>query len=246
MRIDFPSNARIFTLACAVALGSAAPAHSAEDPDELYRHREDVASAGRAADVWTQRGAGDFEAAWKLARVCYWLGKHLPEDQRRRALERGVSAGEAAIRLEPDRPEGHFWMAASMGTLAESFGLTLGLRYRGRIKQALERVLAIDEGWQGGSAHGALGRWYHEVPRLFGGSESKAEEHLRRALTFDAQNLAAATFLVDVLTSTGRHAEARTLLQQIADAPVSTEWAPEDREFKKQAADRLKALDARR
>ena len=39
-------------------------------------------------------------------------------------LERGITAGEAAIRLGPDRPEGHYWLAADMGALAESFGLS--------------------------------------------------------------------------------------------------------------------------
>lgn len=41
-------------------------------------------------------------------------------------------------------PEGHFWLAANMGTLAESFGLRAGLRYRGAVKRELEMVLSID------------------------------------------------------------------------------------------------------
>ena len=73
----------------------------------------------------------DFDAAWKLARVSYWLGSHAPENERRAYLERGMQAARAAIALEPTRPEGHFWMAANMGALAESFGLRNGLQYRG-------------------------------------------------------------------------------------------------------------------
>ena len=220
----------------------ATPASSIDDPDALYLHREDLASAAQAADLWA-RGAGDhFEAAWKLSRACYWLGTHLPERGRRGALERGVNAGETAIRLGSDRPEGHFWLAANMGTLAESFGLLQGLKYRGRIKEELQRVLAIEAGWQGGSAEAALGQWYYEVPRLLGGSRSKAEEYLRRALTYDPQNLVALSVLADVLASADRRSEARTLLQHLLDAPTDPEWAPEDRDFKKKAAERLKTL----
>ena len=127
-------------------------------------------------------------SAWKLARVCYWLGNHEPQDDsRRKALERGIDAGRQAVTVHDNRPEGHFWIAANMGTLAESFGLRQGLKYRGEIKDELETVLRLDPGFQKGSADRALGRWYFKVPGLFGGSNKKSEEHLRKSLTYDAE-----------------------------------------------------------
>jgi hypothetical protein len=233
--------ATMIGLACTILCASAAQAPAPDDPDALYRDREDLPSAARAADLWDRRGTGDYEAAWKLARVSYWLGTHLPEPVRRSALERGVRAGETAVRVGPDRPEGHFWLAADMGTLAESFGIVQGLKYRAKIRDELERVLAIDPGWQGGSAVAALGQWYLEVPRLLGGSTTKAEAHFRRALMYDPQNLVALSFLAELVASNQRFVEARALLQRIIDAPLSSEWAPEDRDFKKQAAERLRS-----
>src|SRR5439155_26794318 len=109
------------------------------DADELYRHRDNLASASQAASLWAARSNVDFEAAWKLARACYWIGSHDAQENRRAALERGVVAGENAIRLQGNRPEGHFWLAADMGRLAESFGLIQALKYRGRIKDQLEK-----------------------------------------------------------------------------------------------------------
>jgi hypothetical protein len=217
-------------------------ASQADDPDELYRGREHLANAARAAAIWKARAGDDAETAWKLSRVSYWLGTHLPERERRSALERGIAAGETAIRLASDLPEGHFWLAANMGALAESSGVMQGLKYRGRIKAELQRVLAIQPGWQGGSAEAALGQWYFEVPRLLGGSHSEAEALLRRALTYDPENLVALLFLARGLASDHRRDEAAALLQRMVDAPVSRDWGPEDREFKKQAAERLKSL----
>jgi hypothetical protein len=214
-----------------------------DDPDQLYRGRRDLASATRAAELWETRSAVDFEAAWKLSRICYWLGTHAPQPARRNALERGINAGESAIRLASDLPDGHFWLAANMGALAESSGIVAGLKYRGRIKTELERVIAIDPGWDGGAAEAALGRWYFEVPRLFGGSGAKAQEHLRRALGFDPRSLVALSFLAELVAGDGRRDEARALLQRVIDAPVDPEWIPEDDEYKKQAAARLQALD---
>ena len=215
---------------------------SSGDPDELYRRRENLASAARAADLWAQRSTTDFGAAWKLARACYWLGTHEPEQNRRGTLERGVRAGENAIRLASKRPEGHFWLAANMGRLAESFGILQGLKYRGPIKDELERVLKTDPAWEGGSADAALGQWYATVPRLFGGSRQKAEQHLRRALEHDANNTSALSFLGEMLAADGRTAEARVLLRRAVAAPFDPEWEPEDREFKQKSAALLKKI----
>ena len=217
-------------------------AAAGEDPDALYRHREDLANASRAAQIWSTTAADDYEAAWKLARAAYWIGGHAPEGERRAALERGITAGEAAVRLGPDRPEGHYWLAADMGELAESFGLTQGLKYRSRIKSELERVLAIAPAWEQASAVTALGRWYSRVPRLFGGSRSKADEHFRRTLQQFPTSITALLFLAESLIEQHKTAEARQLLQQVIDAPIEPEWAPEDRDFKRQAAEHLRAL----
>jgi tetratricopeptide (TPR) repeat protein len=219
------------------------------DPDALYRAREEVASVRQAIDVWYARlGANprDFESAWKLARARYWLGGHAPPDERRPALEQGIAAGRTAAALEPKRPEGHFWIAANMGALAESFGLRQGIRYRGAIKDALLTVLEIDPGFQQGSADRALGRWYFKVPGLFGGDRKKSEEHLRRALTYAPESTASHFFLAETLISLDRHDEARQELQRVLDAPLDPDWTPEDREFKQKATALLATLPARR
>jgi tetratricopeptide (TPR) repeat protein len=213
-----------------------------DNPDALYRNRENFQSAGRAADLWEARASTDFEAAWKLARIAYWIGTHGPEPGRRATLERGIKAGESSIQLAPDKPEGHFWVAANMGALAESFGLGQGLKYRGRIKEELERAIAINPRWEGGAAEDALGRWYMKVPGLFGGSDEKAEEHLRRALAINPDSRMALSDLADLLIAHDRTDEARPLLRHVVGLPVDPEWAPEDRELAAQAAARLRKL----
>ncbi len=131
-----------------------------------------------------------------------------------------------------------------MGALAQSFGLLQGIKYRGRIKDELQRVLAIDEAWEQGSADRALGRWYSVVPGLFGGSQEKAEQYLRKALAYNPQSTATLMFLSDVLEKRGKKAEARAMLQRVMDAPIDPEWGPEDRQFKAEAATRLMAAAA--
>jgi tetratricopeptide (TPR) repeat protein len=229
-------------IACFAAAPVVAQSASGGDPDALYRQRENLANAERAASIWAAAPDTDFEAAWKLARAYYWLGTHQGKNQQRRTLELGVRAGERAVRIADNRPEGHFWLAANMGRLAQSFGLSQGIKYRGRIKSELERVLAIDPSWQGGSAHDALGQWYASVPGLFGGSGKKAEEHFQRALAIDPNNTSALTAIAERLIEDGRKDEARVYLQRVLDAPIDPEWEPEEREFKERAAERLRTL----
>jgi tetratricopeptide repeat protein len=215
---------------------------TAHDAEALYRDRANLDSAERAAALWSTRAASDFDSAWKLARIAYWIGKHAPNAERRPALERGIAAGETAVRLRPDRPEGHFWLAADMGALAESSGIRDGLKYRGRIKSELERVIAIDPDWQEDSAGAALGQWYFEVPRVFGGSRAKAEERLRDVLKRFPHSKTALSFLADVVAADGRLDEARALLGRILAAPVDPDWTPEDLDSQKTAAERLTKL----
>ena len=162
-----------------------------DDPDALYRERENLASAKKAADTWAARLAAnpkDFESAYKLAQARYWLGTNgLPEPERKAALEAGIAAARSAIALDAGRPEGHFWLGANMGALAESFGMRQGIKYRGPIKDALLATLKLDPAFMDGSADRALGRWYYKVPRLFGGSNKQSEIHLRKSLTYNPQ-----------------------------------------------------------
>jgi tetratricopeptide (TPR) repeat protein len=236
-------TARSAIIGVAIAAASAGGPSAAQppdnNPDALYRQREDISRAVRAADLWAARSATDFESAWKLARASYWLGRHLPAADQRAALERGVAAGEAAIRLDARRPEGHYWLAADMGRLAEAFGLRQGLKYRGRIKSELERALAIDPAWQGGAADEALGEWYATVPRLFGGSESRAEDHLRNALRHDPNNVSALVYLGEWLLERHRTVEAGDMLRRAIRAPSDPEWVPEDRELRARANELL-------
>lgn len=211
----------------------------AEDPDALYRDRESLASAQKAAGIWAARlkaNPKDFTSAYRLAQARYWLGTNgLPEAQRKGALESGIEAARAAIAIDAKRPEGHFWLAANMGALAESFGLRQGMKYRGAIRDALETTLRLSPAFLQGSADRALGRWYFKVPGLFGGSNKKSEEHIRKSLTYGPNSVISHLFLGDTMADMARKDEARKEYQAAIDAPPDPDWIPEDRRFKEQA-----------
>lgn len=216
------------------------------DPAALYANRETLADAERAASLWEQTLAAnprDFDAARNLARACYWLGgRRATEEARKAAFTRGMTAAEAAIAARSNQPDGFFWLAANMGGLAEIGGMRAGLRYRKPIRDNLETVLAMDPAFQKGSADRALGRWYFKVPGLFGGSKTKAVQHLRASLSHHPESIASRFFLAETYESMGRDAEAVELLREIETLPVDPDWEPEDREFKTRAKELLSRL----
>ena len=225
-----------------------APAAQSADPasresrfgeaERLYTDRANLASARRAADIWRAAltaDARDFDAAWKLARAGYWLGGHGPDAERRKDLEAGIDAGRKAAAIQPNRPEGHFWIAANMGALAESYGIRAGLKYRKPIKEELETVLRVDAPFMDGSADRALGRWYFKVPRLFGGDRKLSEAHLRKSLSYSPNSTTSHFFLGELLQDEGRKEEARAEFQRVLDAPINPAWVPEDQEFKEKS-----------
>lgn len=218
-----------------------APATEAgADVDALYRAREQPTSARAAERILAARlasDASDFEAAWKLARIRYWLGTSGPgsSDVKKRVLEAGLAAARAAMAARPDAVDGHFWLAASMGALADAHGLRQGMRYRTPIREALEKAQQLDPAYLDGSPDRALGRWYFKVPGMFGGDLQKSEAHLRKALTYNPRSIISLLFLSETLLGRDRRDEARVTLQAAIDAPIDPEWTPEDTRFKAQA-----------
>ena len=95
----------------ALCLALAMPALSADSAalmkqaDELYAQRADLAKAKQAADLYEKALAADpknEEAAWKAARVLYWIGRNTKGDEAKvKVFERGI---EDAKKPSPSTP----------------------------------------------------------------------------------------------------------------------------------------------
>ena len=210
----------------------------ADDPDALYRDRDNARQRDARGADWAARLAAnpkDFESAWKLARAQYWLGTNgLPERDRKAALEAGIAAGRKAVAHRPRSvPKA---ISGSPPTWARSPNRSACARassIAGRFATSSRRVLKIDPGVSAGSADRALGRWYYKVPGLFGGDKKKSEEHLRKALAYNPQSVITRLFLAETLIELDRKAEARKELEAAIAAPDDPEWVPEDRGFRR-------------
>ena len=132
--------------------------------------------------------ANDYESAWKVARMVYFLGNYgIGEEQFAHSkagiefFNYGVILAKKAIELNPDCIEAQYWYAVNLG----SYGLVKGvmsaaINAKSGMK-ALKFVLKHNSDYQWGGASRILGKYYIKLPTMFGGDQAKAKESLIRA-----------------------------------------------------------------
>src|SRR4030095_14660798 len=123
-----------------------------KEGDSLYEARANMAKARVAVAALRQAQLADhgsYEAAWKLSRACFYVGDHTDNDSERDDMFReGTQAGKVAVKLQPDKVEGHFWLGANYGGAA-SHSTLANLSSVQDIRGEMEAVLKIDEAYQG-------------------------------------------------------------------------------------------------
>ena len=132
------------------------------EADALWEGREDLQKARVAVAALRQARTadyGNYDAAWKLARAAFYVGDHTEGDEQDEMFREGTEAGKTAVQLQPNRPEGHFWLGANYGGAA-AHSTIANLSSFQDIKTEMEAVLKIDESFQGYSAYLGLGRLY--------------------------------------------------------------------------------------
>ncbi|HEX8919959.1 MAG TPA: TRAP transporter TatT component family protein [Pyrinomonadaceae bacterium] len=203
---------------------------------ELARTREGIVLLGRALAA----DSGSYNAAWRLARFSYFLGAHTKnETERALAFGKGIEAGRRAVKLEDGKPEGHFWLGANLGGQAQQSALS-GMGSIDEIRREMEKVIQLDEGFQGGSAYMALGQVDLEAPRMLGGDAKRAVEGLEKNLRFGENNVLYRLRLAQAYLAVNRKEDARRELNLILSMTPNPDFIPE---YNDAVAEARKLLD---
>jgi len=215
---------------------TAAPPQAASAPEliaqaeALYAQRDSLERVREAVALMRRARAADnqsYEAAWKLSKFNYYLGEH-GEDERLRteAFREGLAAGEAAVALDPNKPEGHFWLGANLGGRAKLQGPIYALSSVPDIRREMETVARLDEGFQGGSAYMALGQIELELGVL-GGDPKRAVEYLEKGLRFGETNTMLRLRLAEAYLAVNRDEDARRQLNELLKMKPNPDFAQE-------------------
>ncbi len=217
---------------------NASRAETISKADALFSQRTDVSKLRDAVNLLAQirnQGSRNFEVEWKFSKFNYFLGEQTDDKkERERIFEDGAQAGKIASHIEPNKPDGYFWYGANLGEQAKSAPLTKGLTSVGDIREAMNKVIEIEPGFQGASAFDALGQ-IEIATKFTGGSKEKAIEYYEKALQFEQNNSNIRLHLAEAYLTANRNAEAKKQLEYILDMKPDPDFLPEFKENKEAA-----------
>ena len=170
------------------------------------------------------------------------------KDQQLGAIHQLETKADALALQYADSPEAMIWKGIILSTDA---GLDQGLSALGKVRDAralFELAIKINPDALNGSAYTSLGSLYYQVPGwpLAFGSNTKAEEFLKKALAINPDGIDPNYFYGDFLLQDKRYKEARTYFQHALAAPDRPERPDADtgrrQEIKQALAEIDKAL----
>jgi tetratricopeptide (TPR) repeat protein len=219
------------------------------EAEALWEKREDLAKARVAVAALRQARTADYsnyEAAWKLARASFYVGDHTDNDDERDDMFRGgTEAGKSAVKLQPDKPDGHFWLGANYGGAA-AHSTIANLSSFNDIKTEMDAVLKIDESYQGYSAYLGLGRLYLQAPRIFGGDTAKAIEYLEKGTKLNPNHSLMRYHLAQAYEANNRDAEAKKQLETVMSTTPDPKYMAEHNDAVEKSKKLLEKIEANR
>jgi tetratricopeptide (TPR) repeat protein len=229
-----------------LSAGSTSAAEDIALADQLYDQREDLMQLRRGIVSLRQaltKEPGNYDAAWKLSKFNYYLATHTDDSKERdEGFRAGIAAGKTAVQLQNEKPDGHFWLGANYGGAAEHSTIE-GLATVDDIRNEMETVLRLDEGYQNGSAYMVLGLVELNAPAIVGGDPKKAVVEMERGLRFGEPNAFLHLHLAEAYKKVGRNDDARKELKKILSMNPDPKYLPEQKEASRDAQKILDQID---
>lgn len=178
--------------------------------------------------AWHQGKGGRLTTLIQLARVCFRLGELAESGQRLAYYEKGKYYAEILAREQPDRVEGHYWLAAHLAGIAEVGGAGRALQLLPKVVEIFEKAASLDPAYDQAGSHRALGSIFCEAPAwpLSVGDLNKARHHLTEAVRIAPENSTNHLYLGYTHLQLGNLPEARAALEQVFRATSHAVWPP--------------------
>lgn len=160
----------------------------------------------------------DSHALWLIGKAHLYLGERITDDVLA-TFEKGKEYADRAVEIAPDSPDAHFWQAALIGRIGQTRGILQSLFMVRPMKDALDRVLELDENYAG--AYDVLSQLYEEAPGfpLSIGNKKLALEMAQKAVELGPDNIEYPIQLARALDHNGRRGEAVEVLRELLARP---------------------------
>ncbi|REJ78074.1 MAG: hypothetical protein DWQ47_17160 [Acidobacteria bacterium] len=208
------------------------PEQALSEASKLYAERADlnkVRSAIEALEGARDANNRNFEIEASLAKYSYFLGsrKEVENDEAEKVLKNGLAAAMIASRMEPEKPDGHFWAAAIIGEQSKRAPMTVGIISVDKIRSGMEKVIELDPDFQGSSALLGLGQLELNTRGLAGGDLEKAIEYLEKGHEQSKSNAYFYAYLAEAYLAADRAVEAKQMVARLKNLEPDPEYKPE-------------------
>lgn len=176
----------------------------------------------------------NYEYAWKYCAFARFYGFYFLKDKakKEKIFEEAKKAGEIAIKLSPNKPEGHYFLGVAYGSWAEEKGIMNSLFLAGPIVEEMTKVISIDPSFRNGSAYMVRGRVYQKAPGwpISIGDPQKAQEDFENAIKYP--NKQAYRYYAEFLISKNKKEKALEIIEKGLSLPPSEEKIIDEYETK--------------
>jgi tetratricopeptide (TPR) repeat protein len=194
--------------------------------DALYDAREEIENVRASVKLLEEaRCASEYEALWRLGRALFFLGQEAQgKELTRHYHARAMLFCCRAVRLQPSRVEGHFWLGVNLALMAEVENPLKALRHALSAKRSLARAVKLDPAYHAAGPLRVLARLQHKLPRLLGGT-ARARANFERAIKIAPANTVTRLYFAELLLEAGDKSRARIELETLLNAPHDSHWA---------------------
>ncbi len=212
--------------------------------DELYNQMKDMATAKAALEKYRQAltsAENKYEAYWKIARILYFIGAHTEKKKEKKTIfSQGIYNAKKAVALEPEKPDGYYWLGVNYGVYGEARGVLKSLFLVDDIKEAMNKVIELDRSYEDGGPDRVMGRVYFKLPGFAGGNKDKSLEHLKKSLEYGPEDALTRVYLADTLLKHKEIEKAREELEYVLNMEDDLRWILDIARSKKEAEELLK------
>jgi tetratricopeptide (TPR) repeat protein len=161
-----------FSLLLLLVASLLASAHAAISPKELLAAGE-ADNAIQNLEQQIKRSSADSESSNLLCRAYFMIDE----------WDRGISACERAVKLDPQKGLYHLWLGRIYGEKADRAGFLSAAGLAKKVRTSFERAVELDpRSWE---ARVDLAEFYLEAPGLVGGGQDKARAQAEALLLFN-------------------------------------------------------------
>jgi hypothetical protein len=158
-----------------------------------------------------------YDVKWRMARAYFWVAYSQPARVAKKALAaKAVEWAAQALRAQPDRVEGNYYYAVSLGEYASTVGIMQAIvdGVAGKVESSAERARAIDPDYENGAPGTVLGRFFFLLPWPKKDLD-KSREYLEEVVSRHPRALLARVYLAETYHELDKDEKARQQLDYV-------------------------------